>query len=423
MQGRSNLRVVLNDVHAGRNYAERIWFGCRLIIDAGGRPGVLLFILGAALVLGGLLFSETRKLTLWIILPAFLLWGSFFSYELRTGALLIPFVALVLCLTLRDIGTLVWTRLKLRTSLRGIMAYEAVALLLVGTGVLLYYSAGVGTQLRLNFTWPLMIAALLIAIVPALPAIPRVRISVPALLIGLALVVGFAVQPGYSGSLLLEQQRSAERVIGKAAVDARLYRLRGAGQLNQPVLCNSWYLNSLPELRSLNQTIYCVDCSVPNLWANMARANDAGFLLIEDEFLPSSTSFAIAHCPGLDLVFAESTVRLFRIDRTRLGQTCVLDTEAIRPVIEKLYPAETTAGIGFNMQPNGSAAIEVGARNASRSTVIVWAGKELSTVYGGATTISAEVPAQLYSRPGHYPIEIINREVNLRSPVAYFDVK
>src|SRR6185437_334646 len=141
-----------------------------------------------------------------IVLPAFLLWGLFFSYELRTGTLLIPFAALVWCLTLREIGTYIEARLKLRTRLQGAMAYEAAALLLLGAGIFLYYFA-VGTQLRSSYAWPLMVAAVVIALIPAilpaLAAIRGVRISAPAFVAGLALVGGLAAQPRYPDNFLI----------------------------------------------------------------------------------------------------------------------------------------------------------------------------------------------------------------------------
>jgi hypothetical protein len=29
----------------------------------------------------------------------------------------------------------------------------------------------------------------------------------------------------------------------------------------------------------------------------------------------------------------------------------------------------------------------------------------------------------MYAKPGHYPIEILNKDTGLRSPTVYFDVK
>jgi hypothetical protein len=65
----------------------------------------------------------------------------------------------------------------------------------------------------------------------------------------------------------------------------------------------------------------------------------------------------------------------------------------------------------------------VACGNASPPSILVFAGIQLVTAYGGATAISAEVPSSLYAKPGHYPIEILNKDSGLRSPAVYFDVK
>jgi hypothetical protein len=114
---------------------------------------------------------------------------------------------------------------------------------------------------------------------------------------------------------------------------------------------------------------------------------------------------------------------LLRVDRPKLRETCSVDPETIRPIIEKLYPGETLAGRAFNVQSNGQAAFGVACHNASSSTVILWAGTQLVSVYGGPNAMSAEVPRRLYEKPGHYPIEIVDNTTGLRSPAVNFDVK
>jgi hypothetical protein len=424
-RGDSNLRFLLHDIHAGRNYLERVWFGCRLLIEAGGRPGVFLFAAGAALILGGLLFSETRRLSIGIVLPALLLWGAFFSYEVRTLALLFPFVAVVCCLTLKCIGDRTFGKRKVPVQWSGPMAWWTTAVLLLLSGLLLYYFGEPVPRIRINYTWPLILAGSCAAVAPFVQVIPRLRmdISLPALAAGLALVIGLAAWPRYRVDHLLEEQLSAQRRIGNAAVDARLYHLRDVGQLSAPVLSNYWYLYSLPELKPLARILNCDRCSVSALFQDIASTKDAGFLLLEGALLPSITVHSLEHCPGFETIFVEGTVSLFRVDRSRLRGACPLDSEMFKPVIEKLYPSETRAGVGFNVQSNGSAAIGVGCRNASRASVVVWAGTTLNSAYGGPDAVTAEVPSRLFAKPGHYPIEIFDKDTGLRSAAVDFEVK
>jgi hypothetical protein len=415
--GQSNLRLIFHDIHGGRNYAERLWYGCRILMGAGGRPGAFLFAIAAALMLSAFWFTKTRGLTLGIVLPAFLCWGFFFSYEVRTGALMFPFVALVLCLTLQCIGK--------RASLPELPAYRTTAILLLGIGVLLYYSGDAVPRIRVNYTWPMILVGACTIVAPIVQVTRRLRveISVPALAAAIALLVGFAAWPRYADSKLLPQQLIAQRQMGNPAVNARLYRLHDAGQLAAPILSDYWYLYSLPELKSLNRNLNCLDCSVPNILGIIEEHSEADFLLLQESLVPSSTSTRLAHCPGVETIFVEGTVRLFRLDRSKLHGTCSVDPETVRPIIVKLYPSETRQGEPFNLQPNGVAALAVGCRNASTSSILIWAGTQLPTAYAGATIISAEVPASLYAKPGHYPIEILDTDTGLRSPTVYFDVK
>ncbi len=422
--GRSNLGFVLHDIHAGRNYVERLWFGSRLIIDAGGRPGLFFFAIGAGLTLGGLLFSKTRKLTIGIVLPACLLWGAFFSYEVRTGALLVPFLALLWCLTLGN----VLAGLEPHVALRGPAAYWTTAILLLAAGIFLFYDGGAVPRIQVNYTWPLVFIGLCLTVVPVVPVVQvtrrlRSEISVPGLATGLAVLIGLAAWPKYSDRHLMDQQLAAQRMLGNPAVNAMLYRLYDAGQLHEPILSGYWFLESLPELKSLSRNVSCGDCSVPTLLRTIAVNRNAGFLLLEDAILPSSTAGMIAHCAGIEPVFTVGTVRLFRLDRSKLRDTCFDDLETIRPVIEKLYPSETLAGHAFNIQSSGLAAFGVACRNASASSVLIWSGTQLVSAYGGPKSMSAEVPPGLYAKPGHYPVKILDKATGLESPSVNFDVK
>jgi hypothetical protein len=415
--GQSNLRMIFHDIHGGRNYAERLWYGCRILMGAGGRPGAFLFAIAAALMLCAFWFTKTRGLTLGIVLPAFLFWGFFFSYEVRTGALIFPFAALVLCLTLQCIGNRAW--------LPELPAYWTTAILLLGLGVLLYFSGDAVPRIRVSYTWPLILVGACVALAPIVQFSRRLRveISVPAFAAGIALLFGFAAWPHYADAKLLSQQLIAQRQMGNPAVNARLYRLHDAGQLAAPILSNYWYLSSLPELKSLNRNLNCLDCSLPNILEIIAQHRDTDFLLLQDTLPPPSASAAFAHCPGIDTIFVEGTVRLFRLDRSKLHEACSVEPETVQPIIVKLYPSETLQGKPFNLQPDGAAALAVGCRNASMSSVLIWAGTQLPSAYDGTAMMSAEVPALLYAKPGHYPIEILDKDTGLRSPTVYFDVK
>lgn len=118
--------------------------------------------------------------------------------------------------------------------------------------------------------------------------------------------------------------------------------------------------------------------------------------------------------------------RLFLAGFLLLASACTQPPKApevARPTIETLYPAETVAGQGFNVQPDGSSALAIKCRNATATSVILWEGSRLVTAFGNPTSISGTVPKDLFSRPGKYRIEILDDKTNARSDPASFEVK
>ena len=120
-----------------------------------------------------------------------------------------------------------------------------------------------------------------------------------------------------------------------------------------------------------------------------------------------------ATLPGLPLFQIVALALIF------LGASAQLDLRAEGPkaesaqgksslTIDLLYPGTTTAGQAFNKQPDGASAIAVGCRGATRSTVIVFAGEKLPTVYGSPTSVSAKVPGRFYSKSGSYDVYLTN---------------
>lgn len=89
--------------------------------------------------------------------------------------------------------------------------------------------------------------------------------------------------------------------------------------------------------------------------------------------------------------------------------------------IRGLHPGATTAGVGFNIQPNGSSALGVESAEATPSTVIVFDGRELPTAFGGPQSLSAEIAAAVYERPGRHTVEL--RDGERRSDVLEFVVE
>jgi hypothetical protein len=83
---------------------------------------------------------------------------------------------------------------------------------------------------------------------------------------------------------------------------------------------------------------------------------------------------------------------------------------AVIPEVISLSPPTTPAGVGFNVQPDGSAALGIVCKTADDKSVIVFASKPLATLKakGEGCFITATVPKELFSTPGTYPVYVRN---------------
>jgi hypothetical protein len=80
------------------------------------------------------------------------------------------------------------------------------------------------------------------------------------------------------------------------------------------------------------------------------------------------------------------------------------------PRIDSIVPAEARAGIAFNRQPDGTAAISVVGGGFVRGSVVTANRLELETAFGNEGWVTAIVPAELYARSGRIAIVVLNPE-------------
>src|SRR4051812_46739795 len=72
------------------------------------------------------------------------------------------------------------------------------------------------------------------------------------------------------------------------------------------------------------------------------------------------------------------------------------------PALLALHPDSTEAGKPFNVQSSGLAGLAVTTKGAKNTSVIVFAGQSLATVFGGEALLTTEVPPALYAKQGKY---------------------
>ena len=91
----SNLYGLMQTIHAGRNYLQRLAYAALLIWHARGITGPMVARVFGILCLAGFAVRSTRPIMLWLVAPFLLCWALWFSYEFRTVSAVVPFVGLV----------------------------------------------------------------------------------------------------------------------------------------------------------------------------------------------------------------------------------------------------------------------------------------------------------------------------------------
>ena len=74
------------------------------------------------------------------------------------------------------------------------------------------------------------------------------------------------------------------------------------------------------------------------------------------------------------------------------------------------------------MQPGGTSALWIDCTDATRTTVVVFAGTRLETTFGGKDAVSALVPAQLLTPPGRKRVALLDTATGVESDAGWFEV-
>jgi hypothetical protein len=85
------------------------------------------------------------------------------------------------------------------------------------------------------------------------------------------------------------------------------------------------------------------------------------------------------------------------------------------------YPAETRAGVPFNLQPTGESAMAIDAVGATPTTRVVMNGIDVPSHYVNPRLVTAGVPEKFFARPGR--VEIRLRDRGVTSPPVHLVVR
>lgn len=85
-----------------------------------------------------------------------------------------------------------------------------------------------------------------------------------------------------------------------------------------------------------------------------------------------------------------------------------LAQEDWKPILKRIHPSQSAAGVAFNPQPGGLAAIAVDCERATPGTLIRWGSTCLPTSYGNPTFLSATLTPDLFAHRGPVAVTLVN---------------
>ncbi len=82
-----------------------------------------------------------------------------------------------------------------------------------------------------------------------------------------------------------------------------------------------------------------------------------------------------------------------------------------------------TAGIPFNVQPNGQSAFWLGTKNATPNTIVVYNGRNLETTNDTSGITTAFLPEELFFEPGYAEVYLYDKLTGVRSESIQIEIK
>lgn len=97
----------------------------------------------------------------------------------------------------------------------------------------------------------------------------------------------------------------------------------------------------------------------------------------------------------------------------------VLPTSGPAPVLSKMYPSETAAGKGFNVQPNGKAAMGATGSNFLPGIKVVINGEVAETNFDDIDRLTCFFDAKHYQKAGAVKVKLRNPDGKESAPVDF----
>jgi hypothetical protein len=87
-----------------------------------------------------------------------------------------------------------------------------------------------------------------------------------------------------------------------------------------------------------------------------------------------------------------------------------------------LSPSESPAGVIFQKQPTGEAAIAVLGTGLAPGDTVAWGGRPLNTTFAHSRLLTAIVPPEVLGEPGEVEVTVENRDPTLARLATVFRI-
>jgi hypothetical protein len=308
-QGREvwNFRLLTQGLHKGRSYWQRLAAAWQMFYSFRAYTGPIVTVATAGLILASLFIRRTRAVTAFVLLPFLLLYGLYFSYEIRNGLAAFPIIALVCGVMIHQLAGLVPQPAFMRRPWIGVAAASLVTAVLAGWLLSVNPAAGGLPPMAMRlfadpwitdaihlFVLPALIISLLLVVVTgvALTTAMSARIRSGAVEVGrlIALAATVCLVWGAAttsrASMMAAQTQEARLTIGDPAVNEALYNLIAQRHITSGIVTDYWFLRALPDIKGLFRATGCGSpCNIDSLRASVEAWPDAGFILMADRNL------------------------------------------------------------------------------------------------------------------------------------------
>jgi hypothetical protein len=331
----SNLALLTQGLHQGRSYPERLIAAGYMFFSFRSYTGPVVTTLILVLFLASLFLRRTRPLTLFVLIPFLLLYGLFFSYEIRNALLAFPLAALVCAETIYRLASFIPKPQRASKFIPGVIGVAVLTAIFAG-----WLAAGepgrsafpdiviraltdpwIADASHLFGLATFVVALITLAIVLA------VRIESGEIEVGRLIAAGivvFAIAGAATNSraeLIDSQTREARATIGDAPVNERLYAVIAQRNIKASIVTDYWFLRALPSVKQLFRATGCgAPCTPQGLRASVIAYPDAKYVLMADTNLDPATIRMMDAGAGFTTLFDLDNQRLIEVDRVEMDR-------------------------------------------------------------------------------------------------------